>query len=263
MTGAMSRGAASIDTSKRFGYQWDRHREFHPHYREQFLNWIAPLDPGAFAGRDVLDAGCGMGRNSHFAVELGARHVTAIDASPLAIASARAVLADDGVEVRHQSIYDIPDREAYDLCFSLGVVHHLEAPRRALERLLDTLRPGGRLVVWLYGYEGNELYVQLFRLVHPLLRRLPTRCIDALAHALALPLYLLLKLPLPRSPYLRSLARFPYAHVQLIVHDQLVPAIARYYRRQEVEALFDGLPISRCEIHHNRGYSWTVLCRKA
>ena len=73
---------------------------------------------------------------------------------------------------------------------------------------------------------------------------------------------MLLKLPLGKSPYLEKLASFPYVHVQLIVHDQLVPDVARYYKRAEVEALFAGLDVSSCEIHHNLGYSWTVLCRK-
>jgi hypothetical protein len=39
----MIESSRAIDTSERFGFQWDLHREFHPHYREQFLQWIAPL----------------------------------------------------------------------------------------------------------------------------------------------------------------------------------------------------------------------------
>jgi SAM-dependent methyltransferase len=204
-----------------------------------------------------------MGRNTYWAAQLGTRSLTAIDYSELAVASAREVLAAiPGVEVRRQSIYDIQEREAFDLCFSLGVIHHLEHPRRALERLVETLRPGGQLVIWLYGYEGNALFVRVFKLLHPLLRRLPPRWLHRLAHLLALPLFLLLKLPLGKSPYLEKLASFPYVHVQLIVYDQLVPDVARYYKRAEVEALFAGLDVSSCEIHHNLGYSWTVLCRK-
>ena len=259
----MSDSVTTVDTSERFGFQWDRCREFHPHYRDQFLQWIHPLDPESLRGLDVLDAGCGMGRNTFWAVQLGARSVTAIDYSELAVASAREVVGSlPGVEVRRESIYEIADREAFDLCFSLGVIHHLEHPRPAVERLIETLRPGGRLVVWLYGYEGNELLVRAFRLLHPLLRRLPPRALNGLAHLLALPLFLALKLPLPRSEYLRELSKYPYSHVQLIAHDQLVPEISHYYKREEVEALFEGLPLSECEIHHNRGYSWTVLCRR-
>jgi SAM-dependent methyltransferase len=255
--------AQPIDTSRRFGFQWDRYRELTPHFRAQFVQWIAPFDPSDLHERDVLDAGCGMGRNAYWAAEFGARSVTAVDASELAVESARVVLADvPGVSVRRESLYDLRDRDRYDVCLSLGVIHHLEFPRRALERLLDALRPGGTLVVWLYGYEGNELWVRLFKLLHPLLRRLPPRLLHALAHLFALPLYALLKLPVPRSEYLKGLARHPYPHVRLILLDQLVPDIAHYYKRAEVEALFEDFPVSSCAIHHNRGYSWTVICRK-
>jgi len=204
-----------------------------------------------------------MGRNARFAAEAGARSVTAVDQSELAVAAARDGLADvPGASVRRESLYELSDLASYDVCFSIGVIHHLEFPRRALERLLAALRPGGTLVVWLYGYEGNEWWVRSFRLLHPILRRLSPGALHGLAHLFALPLFVLLKLPLPKRPYLRALARYPYAHVRLIVHDQLVPEIAHYYRREEIDALFAGLPAAACEIHHNRGYSWTVLCRK-
>jgi SAM-dependent methyltransferase len=252
-----------MDTSKRFGFQWDRHRELHPHYREQFLQWLAPLDAKELAGADVLDAGCGMGRNARWAAELGARSVTAVDYSELAVASARQVLSDfPNATVRRTSLYDLDDEAAYDLCFSLGVIHHLEFPRKAVEKLVRTLRPGGRLVVWLYGFEGNELWARTFERIHPVLRRLPPRALHALAHLCSTPLFLLLKLPIRKSPYLAAIARYPYSHIHLIVHDQLVPDIAIYYARADVEELFRDLPVSECEIHHNRGYSWTVICRK-
>jgi SAM-dependent methyltransferase len=263
LAGREAQQPTGLDTSERFGFQWDRYRELYPHYREQFEQWLQPFDPAGFRGADVLDAGCGMGRNARFAAEAGARSVTAVDQSELAVAAAREGLADvSGATVRRQSLYELSDADAYDVCFSVGVIHHLEFPRRALERLVAALRPGGTLVVWLYGYEGNEAWVRSFRLLHPILRRLSPGALHGVAHLFALPLFLLLKLPLPKRPYLAALARYPYDHVRLIVHDQLVPEIARYYRREQVEALFAGLAVASCEIHHNRGYSWTVLCRR-
>ena len=122
--------------------------------------------------------------------------------------------------------------------------------------------PGGRLVAWLYGREGNELWVRIFGALHPVLRRLPPRLVHALAYAFSLPLFLALKLPLPKSPYLASLSRFPFAHLHKIVFDQLLPELTHYYRRAEVEALFAGAGFASVEIHHNRGYSWTVVARR-
>lgn len=254
---------SNVDTSKRFGFEWDRYDGFFPHYEEQFRGWIEPLGPEDFEGRDVLDAGCGMGRNSFWASRWGARSVVAADLAGLALNAARRVLAGlPGVRVEHESIYDLSHQEAFDLVLSIGVVHHLEFPRRAVERLVRTLRPGGKLVVWLYGREGNEAWVRFFQLVHPLLKRLPPALVHALTYCVSLPIFLRLKLPVGRTPYLERISRYPFAHLHKIVFDQLLPEVTHYYRRHEVDELFAGLSLSRVEVHHNRGYSWTVVAEK-
>jgi SAM-dependent methyltransferase len=254
---------ARLDTARRFGWEWDRYRGLFPHYEEQLRGWIAPLEPAHFAGRDVLDAGCGMGRNSLFAARWGARRLVAFDHAELAVAAARETLAGvPNARVERRDIYDLPYEQAFDLVFCVGVGHHLEHPRRAVERLVRALRPGGRLVVWLYGREGNEAWVRFFRVVHPVLRRLPPAVVHALARLVSTPIFLALRLPLRWSPYLAAVRRYPLAHLHKIVFDQLLPEIARYYRRDEVDALFSGHDLRRVEVHHNRGYSWTVLCER-
>jgi asparagine synthase (glutamine-hydrolysing) len=260
---AVSRARQTVDTSSRFGFEWDRYREVFPHYESQFLGWIAPFRAEDLAGKDVLDAGCGMGRNALFAARYGARSVLAVDQASLAVNAAHELLAGvPGVRVERRSIYDLSIKRAFDVAMSIGVVHHLEHPRLALEKLVETLRRGGSLIVWLYGYEGNRGWANVFRRLHPLLRRVPPRGLHALAYALSLPLYAGLRLPVRKSPYLERAARFPFRHLHSIVFDQLLPEIAHYYRREEVEALFADLDVEKCEIFDNQGYSWTVICRK-
>jgi SAM-dependent methyltransferase len=270
----MSEGAVlgpepTLDTSRRFGFEWDRYQDFYPHYEEQFLGWVSPLCAEDFAGLDVLDAGCGMGRNSRWAAQYGARSVLAIDYAELAVVAAREGLSDlPNVSVERQSLYDVDRSEAFDLCFSVGVIHHLEFPERAIARLHETLRPGGRLVVWLYGYEGNELWVHFFRALHPVLKRLPPALVHAIAYLVSAPIFAALRLGFHRllrmgnASYLDAIARFPFAHLHKIVFDQLLPDIAHYYQRNEVEQLFAGQEWGDVSIHHNRGYSWTVVCQR-
>jgi SAM-dependent methyltransferase len=252
-----------LDTSERFGWEWRRYRRFFPHYERQFKGWIAPLEPGFFQAKDVLDAGCGMGRNSFWAARHGARSVLAVDHAEPALASAREVLSGvPGTAVERCNLYELPYEAAFDLVFSIGVIHHLEDPRRALERLVRALRPGGTLLVWVYGRDGLGPWATFVRALLPILRRLPPRVVHTLAYALSLPIWLGLRLPLRWSGYLAEAREFPFAHLHKIVFDQLVPDVARYYRREELEALFAGLPLARIAVHPNRGYSWTIVCEK-
>jgi len=261
--GEGERSSPRLDTSERFGWEWQRYRRFFPHYERQFKGWIAPLEPGIFAGKDVLDAGCGMGRNSFWAARHGARSVLAVDHALPALASAREVLSGvPGTRVERCNLYELPHEEAFDLVFSIGVIHHLEHPRRALERLVHALRPGGTLLVWVYGRDGLGPWGALVRALLPILRRLPPRVVHSLAYLFSVPIWLGLRLPLRWSGYLADAREFQFAHLHKIVFDQLLPDIARYYQRDELEALFAGLPLARVAIHANRGYSWTVACEK-
>jgi SAM-dependent methyltransferase len=204
-----------------------------------------------------------MGRNSFWAARHGARSVLAVDHAEPALASAREVLAGvPGARVERCDLYRLPHHEAFDLVLSIGVIHHLERPRRALERLVRALRPGGTLLVWVYGRDGFGPWATLVRALLPILRRLPPRVVHALAYVLSVPIWLGLRLPMRWSGYLAEAREFPFAHLHKIVFDQLLPDIARYYDREELESLFAGLALARVAIHANRGYSWTIVCEK-
>ena len=248
-----------IDTASRFGFAWDRYRDLFAHYEPQFLGWIAPFAANDFAGRDVLDAGCGMGRHSLFAARYGARSVLAVDESSLAVNAAHELCASlPGVRVERRSLYDLSIKRAFDVVLAIGVLHHVEQPRLALEKLMETLRRGGRLVAWLHAHEGNEGWARGFRRVHPLLRLLPPRALHALAYGISAPLFL--GLPI-RSELLARASLLPFRALHASVFSQLVPEISRYYRREEVGALFEDLELAKCEISARAG-GWTVIAEK-
>ncbi|HXF24023.1 MAG TPA: class I SAM-dependent methyltransferase, partial [Gemmatimonadaceae bacterium] len=115
-------------------------------------NELCAIDPRWFAGKRVLDAGCGRGRWTRSLLELGAE-VTAVDFSEAALARTAEIGANDArLRARRVDLLDLPaDIGDFDLVFSFGVLHHTGDTWRALENVARLVRPSGALVLYLYG----------------------------------------------------------------------------------------------------------------
>src|SRR5882724_6742466 len=146
------RVAGSAD---RFGYEWHNYSQLLPEHEEQFRRWTVHLTPEDWLGADFLDVGCGMGRNSVWPMRYGAASATAIDVDDRSLEAARRNLAGfPTATVRRLSAYDIDDRDRFDIAFSIGVIHHLEHPERAVRVMAAATKPGGRVLIWIYGREN-------------------------------------------------------------------------------------------------------------
>src|SRR5262245_3838634 len=66
-------------TAHSFGWSWQEFSHDDAKYEQQFLDWIAPVTPGFFAGKAVLEGGCGKGRHTRRIAGWGAREVIAVD----------------------------------------------------------------------------------------------------------------------------------------------------------------------------------------
>src|SRR5690606_6178895 len=99
--------------------------------------------------------------------------------------------------------------------------------------MFENLKPGGKAIVWLYGYEGNELYLRLVGPLRAVTKRLPHTALMALVWLLFVPLKIYIALcrvfPLPMHAYMRKhLGRLDGPAQRLTIYGQLNPAWARY-----------------------------------
>jgi SAM-dependent methyltransferase len=255
-----------MSSEHRFGYEWDTYSYMYPAYRAQFINWIGPLTPKDFNGKSVLDAGCGMGRNSFWALKFGADRLVAFDYDMRSVDRTKRNLAEfKNAEVIYNSIYEIPWEREFDIAFSIGVIHHLKDPKRGVINLVRSLKPGGTLFLWVYSYKGAEWIVHY---IDPIRKNitswLPVGVVHVLSYACSVPLWTFIKLTGGmKSAYLRQLAGFTFLHVHSIVFDQLIPDVANYWKKEEVQELLAGLPLTNVYIEPPaNGNGWTVVCKK-
>jgi SAM-dependent methyltransferase len=248
----------------RFGYSWSIFPEILAEHREQFMRWTAALPRHVWQGAQILDAGCGIGRNAHWAMLEGAMGGVAFDIDDRSLAAARKNLTPyPTIEVRNQSIYDIPEENHFDIAFSIGVIHHLAEPEAALRQLTRAVKPGGYVLIWVYGRENMSWLTRYFDPIRRLLLgRLPLRLVYHLSLYPTAALWLGLRMGISHLEYYRLLRGFSFAHLRAVVFDQMIPRIAHYWPREFVESLCRNARLENIRLVHVNDMSWSACGQK-
>jgi len=254
-----------------FGEQWlrfDTHEGFYASVallRDIFGPLMKPED---LSGLKVAEIGSGTGRIVQMLLDAGAAHVLALEPSA-AFEVLRRNLAHCGNRVEYLKATgdQLPAGRNFDLVASIGVLHHIPNPDPVVAAAFNALKPQGRMIVWLYGKEGNAAYLALVTPLRWLTTRLPAGPTEILARMLSslFTIYMAISriVPLPLRGYINHvIGHFtPDRRVQ-VIYDQLKPAYAKYYTQAEARALLTSAGFSDVRIHDRHGYSWTVCGTK-
>jgi SAM-dependent methyltransferase len=260
-------------TIRDFGEQWTTYQDADGFFGSLSLlaDFIAPFSMECFRGARVADIGAGTGRFVLSLLEAGAANVVAVEPSASAAVVREKVrnVTADRVSVLNIPGENLPSDLALDYAISVGVLHHVTRPQPVVAAVYRALKPGGKFVIWLYGKEGNRLYLTLVLPLRLFSKHLPHQGKAFLAHALSWPLgvYIAIctrwpKAPLPLRQYMvEILGRLDSSKRRLVIYDQLNPHYAKYYTGEEARQLMASAPFD-VALHHRKGYSWVVIGTK-
>lgn len=168
-------------TKRLYGLQWNRYRIVRTVEDQATLLLKTAMSPGEFAGKLVLDGGCGMGRYARVAAGWGAS-VLGMDLSEAAIA-AQDLTADHSshVQILRGDLLRPPIAEGrFDLVYSIGVLDHTPDPRQAFLNLAKSVRPGGRMAIWVY-QKQSPIVERIMAAHRAIARRLPVHFLERLS----------------------------------------------------------------------------------
>ena len=126
-----------------------------PEFRAQATGFVCQftgLSPEWFAGKRVIDAGCGNGRYSWALCKLGAT-VLSLDQSDHGLQSTADACREfpDHRVMKVDLLKPLPEIAPADLVWSFGVLHHTGDTYGAFGRVQALVAPGGMIYLMLYG----------------------------------------------------------------------------------------------------------------
>jgi ubiquinone/menaquinone biosynthesis C-methylase UbiE len=102
--------------------------------------WATPW----IAGKEVLDAGCGVGYGIRLLAEHDPARLVGVDISAEALSQASA----DEAEFVEADLRELPfEADSFDVVVCFEVIEHVEGHDRVLDELRRVLRPGGTLLI--------------------------------------------------------------------------------------------------------------------
>lgn len=266
--------STDLNTGERFADAWKEFSRIDEKYRQQFFDWIYPVDPDFLQGKLVLEAGVGKGRHAQLVAEAGAKLVFGIDIGNAVDVAFQNVGHFPKLHLIQADIRNLPFKNIFDFAFSVGVLHHMEDPQAGFSSVVDCIKPDGSVCVWVYGKENNWW---LTNMISPMREaftaKLPTDVLKVISTSLSVPVYVGAKMVanpyskiqnkmkwLPEmfyQSYMSYISRFDFTEINHIVFDHLTAPVAYYIPKEDVLNWFQEAGFPNPMIRWHNKNSWT------
>lgn len=259
-------------TSDSFSYEWNNIYQENSFEKQNFLHFLSPfIKESDLAGKKLLDVGCGSGRFTKQAALCGAEVVIAADLGQSTQAAFYLTQRLPNVCVVEADLYHLPVKNLSDLTFSIGVLHHLPEPQLGFADLTHTVKPGGRLLIWIYNRRHNFRAVYVFEPIRKISRHISRPLLFKLCHLPAFTVHGInllthalnrlgagsLAKRIPFSYY----ANFPYSMKLNDAFDVLATPKSNYYYVEEINAWFHEAQLQNIQTYEHPEAGITAIGR--
>ncbi len=266
--------STDLNTGDRFAEAWKEFSRLDQRYKQQFFDWIFPVDPDYLDDKIVLEAGVGKGRHAQIVAESGAKLVFGIDIGNAIDVAYENVGHLPGIHLIQADIRQLPFTSIFDFAFSVGVLHHMDDPQAGFASVAQTIRPGGSLCVWVYGKENNWWIINLISPIREAFTStLSSSVLKTISTMVSLPVYLSAKVLakpytklqnhvkwLPEmfyQSYMNYISRFDFTEINHIVFDHLTAPVAYYVPRKDILSWFQKSGFTNPVLRWHNKNSWT------
>ena len=258
------------NTINNFGEQFSLHNNIDGYFGslEMLQDIVFPFDLNLINNKIIAEIGVGSGRILKNLLNFNPNKIYAIEPSK-AIKLAKNNINDDKKIVKfiNTSCQKISFNKEIDYIFSLGVIHHIPEAEDSVKKIYESLKSKGKFVLWLYGKEGNELYLLIFNNLRKVTRLIPDKILNIISsflnYLLIFYIFLCRFFNLPLKKYLINVfQKCSWDKRRYIIFDQLNPSYTKYYSKNDVKNLLKNCGFEKFEIHHRHHYSWLVIAEK-
>lgn len=248
-------------------WQWS-HMQGEEHQSEKlFWEWVHPLTPDDFRGKRVLDGGCGGGHMLDYLKDIIKTGV-GVDMNTADLVQKR-FQGRDNIRIYQGDLATFNEEDGFDIVYSIGVVHHTQDPLKSARNLMRLVKPGGKLVIWVYGHEGNFWTRVLVEAPKKLYAWMPRSWLWGASLAISACMYPIIysvyKLPLTSLPYydyFRMWRGLSFIRNATNVFDKLNAPTTHFIKRGDIDQWYAGQPFGRIHVSPWCNLSWRTSATK-